>query len=335
MSMKEMSVYQQTCVLLHKNLLKKWRGRRESFLEWSIPIIIGLYMGQFSFFKENMQLPEIPPQDLGSLDEFNGSSIMVFYTPVSNITQQIMNKTTFSPSMKGTRIIGLPSKKDLDNMLLKNIPHALGIIFNDTFSYKLEVFLSHGYPFLKEDILAHCWGMQGDVSCSLSRYWKRGFVPLQTAINAAIIEITTNRSVMEKLMSVDAISMKTLPFITKDTFQYEFFIVFCLLYFSSFVYFISRNVTNERKKSKELMKMMGLQDSAFWLSWGLIYVGFIFITSIFIAVIITSAQIIVMTGFPVIFTLFFLYGLSLPPLPGDSLSSEERDLMETSHLDFL
>ncbi|KAM7334522.1 hypothetical protein ACRRTK_007842 [Alexandromys fortis] len=211
----------------------------------------------------------------------------------------------------GTRIIGLPSKKYLDDMLLKNIPHALGIIFNDTFSYKLKVFLSYGYPFLKEDILAHCWDKRGDVSCSLSRYWERGFVPLQTAINAAIIEITTNRSVMEKLMSVNAISMKTLPFITKDTFQYEFFIVFCLLYFSSFVYFISRNVTNERKKSKELMKMMGLQDSAFWLSWGLIYVGFIFITSIFIAVIITSAQIIVMTGFPVIFTLFFLYGLSL------------------------
>ncbi|XP_057631855.1 ATP-binding cassette sub-family A member 6-like [Chionomys nivalis] len=311
MNVKEMSVYQQTCALLHKNLLKKWRGRRESFLEWGIPIIIGLYMAQFSFFKENMQLPEVPPQDLGSLDEFNGSSIMVLYTPVSNITQQIMNKTTFSPSMKGARIIGLPSEKYLDNMLLKNLPHALGIIFNDTFSYKLEVFLSYGYPFLKEDVLAHCWDMRGDVSCSLSRYWKRGFVPLQTAINAAIIEITTNRSVMEKLMSVNAINMKTLPFITKDTFQYEFFIVFCLLYFSSFVYFISRNVTNERKKSKELMRMMGLQDSAFWLSWGLIYVGFIFITSIFIAVIITSAQIIVMTGFPVIFTLFFLYGLSL------------------------
>ncbi|CAO2645912.1 ATP-binding cassette sub-family A member 6 [Lemmus lemmus] len=311
MNMKEISVYQQTCALLHKNLLKKWRGKRESFLEWSIPIIIGLYMALLSYFKENLQLPEVPPQDLGSLDEFNGSSIMVLYTPVSNITQQIMNKTTFSPSMKGMRIIGLPSKKYLDDMLLKNLPHALGIIFNDTFSYKLEVFLTYGYPFLKEDILAHCWDLNGDVSCSLSRYWKSGFVPLQTAINAAIIEITTNRSVMEKLMSVNAINMKTLPFITKDTFQYEFFILFCLLYFSSFVYFVSRHVTNERKKYKEVMKMMGLQDSVFWLSWGLIYVGFIFIISIFIAVIITSTQIIVMTGFPVIFTLFFLYGLSL------------------------
>lgn len=65
-------------------------------------------------------------------------------------------------------------------------------------------------------------------------------------------------------MSVDGINMKTLPFISKDIFQYEVFILFCLLYFSSFVYFASRNVTKERKRYKELMKVMGLQDSAFW-----------------------------------------------------------------------
>lgn len=47
------------------------------------------------------------------------------------------------------------------------------------------------------------------------------------------------------------------------------------------------------------------------LSWGLMYAGFIFIMSIFMALVITSIQIIVMTGFMVIFTLFILYGLSL------------------------
>ncbi|XP_005070030.2 ATP-binding cassette sub-family A member 6 isoform X2 [Mesocricetus auratus] len=310
-TMKEISVYQQTRALLHKNLLKKWRMKRESFLEWSFPIILGLYMGLFSYFKENMLFPETPPQDLGRIDEFNGSSKMVVYTPISNITQLIMNKTSFAPSMKGARIIGVPSKNDLDEVLLNNIPRAFGIVFNDTFSYKLEVFLMYGNPFVKEDLLAHCWDIYGDVSCVLSRYWKKGFVTLQTAINAAIIEITTNHSVMEELMSVNAKTMKTLPFITKDILQYEFFILVCLLYFSSFMYFISRNVTKERKRYKELIKIMGLQDSAFWLSWGLIYVGFIFIISIFIAAIIASAQIIVMTGFLVIFTLFFLYGLSL------------------------
>ncbi|XP_028617078.1 ATP-binding cassette sub-family A member 6 isoform X1 [Grammomys surdaster] len=309
--MKELSMRQQTRALLHKNLLKKWRMKRESLLEWSIPIIIGLYMGLLSYFKENNQVPEVPPQDLGSIDEFNGSYLMVVYTPISNMTQQIMNKTTFAQTMKGTRIIGVPSEKELDEVFLENIPYAIGIIFNDTFSYKLKVHLIYGNPFLKEDLLAHCWDVYPHVYCSVSRYWKRGFVALQTAINAAIIEVTTNHSVMEELMSVNAINMKTLPFISKDIFQYEVFILFCLLYFSSFVYFASRNVTKERKQNKELMKVMGLQDPAFWLSWGLIYVGFIFIISIFIAIIIKSNQIIVMTGFLVIFTLFFLYGLSL------------------------
>ncbi|XP_031209944.1 ATP-binding cassette sub-family A member 6-like [Mastomys coucha] len=309
--MKELSVRQQTRALLHKNLLKKWRMKRESLLEWSIPVFIGLYMGLLSYFKENIQVPEVPPQDLGSINKFNGSYIMVVYTPVSNITQQIMNKTTFAPTMKGTRVIGVPSKKDLDEVLLENVPRALGIIFNDTFSYKLKVYIRFGNPFLKEDLLAHCWDTYSDVFCSLSRYWERGFVALQTAINAAIIEVTTNHSVMEELMSTDGINMKTLPFISKDLFQYEVFILFCLLFFSSFIYFASRNVTKERKRYKELMKVMGLQDSAFWLSWGLTYVSFIFIISIFIAIIITSAQIIMMTGFLVIFMLFFLYGLSL------------------------
>ncbi|XP_006247716.1 ATP-binding cassette sub-family A member 6 isoform X1 [Rattus norvegicus] len=310
-SMKELSVRQQTRVLLHKNLLKKWRMKRESLLEWSIPVVIGLYMGLFSYFKENNQVPEVPPQDLGSIDEFNGSSIMVVYTPISNVTQQIMNKTITAPTMKGTRIVGVPSEKDLDEMLLDHVPRAFGIVFNDTFFYKLKVYLMYGNPFLKEDLLAHCWDTYPHVFCSLTRYWKRGFVALQTAINAAIIEVTTKHPVMEELMSVNAFNMKTLPFISKDIFQYEIFILFCLLYFSSFIYFASRSVTKERKHSKEFMKVMGLQDSAFWLSWGLIYVGFIFIFSVFIAVIITSTRIIVMTGFLVIFTLFFLYGLSV------------------------
>uniref|UniRef100_A0A8C7ARB9 Uncharacterized protein n=1 Tax=Neovison vison TaxID=452646 RepID=A0A8C7ARB9_NEOVI len=116
---------------------------------------------------------------------------------------------------------------------------------------------------------------------------------------------------VEELMTITAVNMKTLPFMYKDVLQKELFIFYCLLYFSPFIYFVSLNVTKERKKYKDFMKIMGLQESAFWLSCGLIYATFIFIISIMITVIITSTQIIVMTGFMVIFTLFFLYGLSL------------------------
>uniref|UniRef100_A0A8D1GTD9 ATP binding cassette subfamily A member 9 n=1 Tax=Sus scrofa TaxID=9823 RepID=A0A8D1GTD9_PIG len=312
MRIKQKSVYQQTQALLCKNFLKKWRMKRESLLEWGFPILLGLYMGVFSYIKENVRFPEMPPQDLGRVDKFNSSSMDVVYTPISDITQQIMNKTAFAPFLKGRKIIAVPDQKHMDKVLLDNFPFTVGVIFSDTFSYKLKFFQGYDIPISKEDLFtAHCWGTDDEFSCSLTKYWSDGFVTLQTAINAAIIQITTDRHVMEELMSVTAINMKTLPFIFKENLQNEMFIFYCLLYFSPFIYFLSLNVTKERKKYKDLMKMMGLQDSAFWLSWGVIYAGFIFIASIIITVIITSTQIIVMTGFMVIFTLFFLYGLSL------------------------
>nr|XP_055176863.1 ATP-binding cassette sub-family A member 6 isoform X2 [Nyctereutes procyonoides] len=163
----------------------------------------------------------------------------------------------------------------------------------------------------KRELIAHCWNQYGEFSCSLAKYWSSGFVTLQTAIDASIIQITTNHSVMEELMSVTGINMKTLPFIYKNILQKELFIFYCLLNFLPFIYFITLNATKERKKCQDMMKMMGLQKSAFWISCGLIYAGFIFIVSIMMTVIITVTQIIVMTGFMVIFTLIFLYGLSL------------------------
>uniref|UniRef100_A0A4W2IAX0 ATP binding cassette subfamily A member 6 n=1 Tax=Bos indicus x Bos taurus TaxID=30522 RepID=A0A4W2IAX0_BOBOX len=312
MHMKQKSVYQQTQALLCKNLLKKWRMKRETLLEWGFPILLALYMCIFSRLNENVRFPGMPPQNLGRVDKYNRSFTDVVYTPVSNLTQQIMNKTALAPVMEGRRIIGAPDEKSMDEIMLDTFSYSVGVIFNDPFSYKLKFYQRYYVPILKEDFFtAYCKRTHIDFSCALEKYWKGGFVPLQAAINAAIIQVTTNHYVMEELMSVTAVNMKTLPFIFKENLQNEMFIFYCLLYFSPLIYFLSLNVARERKKYKDLMNLMGLQDSAFWLSWGLIYAAFIFVTSIIITVIITSTEIIILTGFTVIFTLFFLYGLSL------------------------
>lgn len=47
------------------------------------------------------------------------------------------------------------------------------------------------------------------------------------------------------------------------------------------------------------------------LSWGLMYTGCISITATLMALIVTHAPVVVLTGFTVVFTLFLLYGLSL------------------------
>lgn len=86
---------------------------------------------------------------------FSLSGIVYKNMARSNITFCFMQSSipVFILYLTGTTIIGVPSKKNLDEVLLNSIPHALGIIFNDTFSYKLEVFLMYGNPFLKEDLL--------------------------------------------------------------------------------------------------------------------------------------------------------------------------------------
>uniref|UniRef100_A0A452TA62 ATP binding cassette subfamily A member 8 n=1 Tax=Ursus maritimus TaxID=29073 RepID=A0A452TA62_URSMA len=223
---REISVCQQTWALLCKNLLKKWRMKRESFME------------------------------------------------------------------------------------------VIQVIFTNTFSYHLKFSLEYRIPIKKEhrDHEAHCSEMGGDVYCQVSQYWERGFVALQAAINAAIIETATNHSVMEELMSITGKNMKTHPFVSQGGIAADFFIFFCIISFSSFTYYASLNITRERKKMKGLMRMMGLCDSAFWLSWGLLYAVFIFIMAFFLALIIKSVQFVILTGFMAIFTLFFLYGLSLVTL---------------------
>uniref|UniRef100_A0A2R9AFT5 ATP binding cassette subfamily A member 10 n=1 Tax=Pan paniscus TaxID=9597 RepID=A0A2R9AFT5_PANPA len=224
-----------------------------------------------------------------------------------------MNKMALASFMKGRTVIGTPDEETMDIVLPKKYHEMVGVIFSDTFSYRLKFNWGYRIPVIKEhsEYTEHCWAMHGEIFCYLAKYWLKGFVAFQAAINAAIIEVTTNHSVMEELTSVIGINMKIPPFISKGEIMNEWFHFTCLVSFSSFIYFASLNVARERGKFKKLMTVMGLRESAFWLSWGLTYICFIFIMSIFMALVITSIPIVFHTGFMVIFTLFSLYGLSL------------------------
>lgn len=65
-------------------------------------------------------------------------------------------------------------------------------------------------------------------------------------------------------MSVTGINMKILPFIAQAGLATDIFIFLCIISFSTFIYYVSVNITQERQYMKPLMTMMGLQESAFW-----------------------------------------------------------------------
>ncbi|XP_069337758.1 ATP-binding cassette sub-family A member 9 [Eulemur rufifrons] len=314
MNKRHMSVVRQTWALLCKNCLKKWRMKRETLLEWlfSLLLVLFAYFMSFNLHQVN-DSPQMPAMYLGRVDHFNDSNYIIAFAPASNTTQEIMDIVASAPFMKGRTITGWPDEKGMDELDLNSSVDVVKVIFTDTFSYHLKFYWGYRIPRMKEhrDHSAHCQVMDEKITCEASMFWEKGFVAFQAAINAAIIEITTNHSVMEELMSVTGINMKILPFIAQGGVATDFFIFFCIISFSTFIYYASVNVTQERQYMKSLMTMMGLRESAFWLSWGLMYAGFILIMTTLMALIVKSAQVAVLTGFVVVFTLFLLYGLSL------------------------
>ncbi|KAM9210611.1 LOW QUALITY PROTEIN: ATP-binding cassette sub-family A member 9-like [Dugong dugon] len=313
MSKRYISVGQQTWALLCKNFLKKWRMKRETLLEWffSFLLVLFAYLSSSNLHQVN-DFPQMSVMDLGHVDNFNDSDYVVAFVPDSKTTQEKINKAASASFMKGRTIMGFPDEESMNELELNYSIDAMRIIFNDTFSYHLKFSWGQRIPRMEEhrDHSAHCHAVDEKITCDSSKFWEKGFIAFQAAINAAIIEITTNHSVMEELMSVTGIHMKILPFVAQGGLMTDFFIFFCIVSFSAFIYYASISVCQERQYVKAVMTM-GLRGSAFWLSWGLMYAGFIFITATLMALIVKSAQVVVLTGFMVVFILFLLYGLSL------------------------
>ncbi|XP_013003072.1 ATP-binding cassette sub-family A member 9 isoform X2 [Cavia porcellus] len=314
MSNRHISVGQQMWTLLLKNCLKKWRMKRETLLEWFFSFLLVLFAFLFSSnLHQVSDYSQMPAMDLGRADNFNDTNYIIAFAPESKTTEKIMSKVASAPFMKGRTIMGWPDEKSMTELDLNYSIDAVRVIFNDMFSYHLKFSWGRRIPKIKEhkDHSAHCQAVDEKITCESSVFWERGFVAFQAAINAAIIELAVNHSVMEALMSVTGVNMKIPPFIAQGGIATDFFIFFCIISFSSLIYYLSVSVSKERKYLKSLMTMMGLRESAFWLSWGFMYAGFILVMAILMALIVKSTQMVVLTGFTVVFFLFFLYGLSL------------------------
>ncbi|KFV68990.1 ATP-binding cassette sub-family A member 6, partial [Dryobates pubescens] len=180
--------------------------------------------------------------------------------------------------MTGIKIEGVENEKKMEARGYSE-EDIIGVVFKDDFSYSLR-FQNYGLMYAQDtmDYFDTCFNFSS-ANCQIPAYWYKGFLSVQSSIDAAVIEIKTNHSVWEEMKSISGIRLSS-PFI-KAVYKldYVWFIVYVVLCFSPYMYFLSVKVTRERKKLKVLMKTMGLHDIAFWLSWSLLYTIYITITS--------------------------------------------------------
>ncbi|NXA95419.1 ABCA9 protein, partial [Melanocharis versteri] len=307
---RNMSVFQQTKILLWKNVLIKWRMKMQSFQEWILsllflPLLLVVYL-----FTSTIHYPEVPYGHLGHLDDpaFNATGATVAFTPVTATTRHIMNKVAASSLMTGIKLEEVDDERAMEKAWILN-KETIGVVFKDNFSYHLRFPTSD--VVIPNEVIGYidsCYDFSSS-HCDSPKYWYRGFLSLQSSIDAAIIEMVANHSVWEKMESIAGARMKSQSILFSISLEYSSFMVISVMCFLPFMFFLSRNVTREKKQLKVLMKTMGLQDIAFWLSWSLLYSLYVLILSCLLAALVLWEPFYT-SSFPAVSLLFFLYGLA-------------------------
>ncbi|RLV94599.1 hypothetical protein DV515_00013078 [Chloebia gouldiae] len=309
---RNINVFQQIKILLWKNIMIKWRMKMQSFQEWILSLLFLplVVIVSSSLFMIKAYYPEVPETHLGYLDDpaFNATGVTVAFTPATATTRHIMNKVASSSLMTGIKLAELDDEKAMEKTWISN-RETIGVVFKDNFSYHLRFPTTH--VVIPNEVIGYidtCYNFSWSI-CESPRYWYKGFLSLQSSIDAAIIEMVSNHSVWEEMESIAGVRMKSRSILFSISLEYCYFMMVIVMCFLPFMYFLSRNVTREKKQLKELMKTMGLHDIAFWLSWSLLYSLYVLIFSCLLTALVLR-ECFYTSSFPAVSLLFFLYGLA-------------------------
>ncbi|XP_078257242.1 cholesterol transporter ABCA5 [Rhinoraja longicauda] len=316
---RDAAIWQQTKALLYRNFLIKWRNKDQTLQELLLPLFLVFALVCLSvlvppqwFLKTRMSEPE-------DLDDFVPHKYRLGYTPVNNRTTEIMAEVA---RLLDTIPLGFSNEQKMEDACCSHdLRPLVGVSFIGPLSYQLR-FPYYVVPSTTEKIdyideKASCrldsasLGQLTD--CPGAMYLLSGFATIQKYIDVAIIKTQTNYSVWKDIMPLQVQMMGLPSHIGADIFSHLVTSLYFVIAFVPFVNFLLINLVTEKKEVKEVMKVMGLYDSAFWLSWGFLYMILIFILSLVMAIIATLTSLFPRSSILVIFPLLFLFGISIIP----------------------
>uniref|UniRef100_A0A8B9RD10 Cholesterol transporter ABCA5 n=1 Tax=Astyanax mexicanus TaxID=7994 RepID=A0A8B9RD10_ASTMX len=306
LSRRDAGVWHQTRSLLYKNLLIKWRTKQQSLQELILPLLLLGLLILISTLNPHIYYGSISTTELEEEEYLSLKGLG--YTPITNVTSQIMEEVAQELHMQD-RLEMFPTEEDLENASLYEPLGYVGVVFLDNMSYRLRFPYNHlPLPSDYTESIANCYSNY--LNCHAANYWYTGFIRLQSLIDAAIIQMQTKRSVWREL-NVRVVMMGHPGSVEVQKFPHALISIYLVLAFTPFVSFLIVNVAAEKEhRLKDTMSMMGLYDTSFWLSWGLLYAALVTTMSVLMAVIAIWTPLFSNSNFLIIFLLIFLYGIS-------------------------
>ncbi|XP_078427106.1 cholesterol transporter ABCA5 isoform X1 [Cetorhinus maximus] len=319
MQRKDAAIWQQTKALMYRNFLIKRRNKDQTLQELLLPLFLVFALVCLSVLVPPQLYLKTLTSEPEELDDFVPQNYRLGYTPVNNHTKEIMEEVGALLEMV---LQGFRDEQAMEQACCSHASRPLvGVSFINSLSYQLR------YPYNKVprtteridfiDEKASCRLDSAPLSqltdCPGAMYLLSGFATIQKHIDVAIIKTQTNYSVWKDIMPLH-IQMMGLPsHVGADIFSHLVTSLYFVIAFVPFVNFLLINLVTEKKEVKDVMKVMGLYDSAFWLSWGLLYMVLIFILSLLMAVIATQTSLFPRSSILIIFPLLFLFGISIIP----------------------
>uniref|UniRef100_A0A671XR07 Cholesterol transporter ABCA5 n=1 Tax=Sparus aurata TaxID=8175 RepID=A0A671XR07_SPAAU len=286
---RDAGVWHQTRSLLYKNLLIKWRTKQQSLQELILPLLLLGLLILISTLNPHVYYGGISTMELERDDHFIKG---LGYTPISNITNHIMEEVAQEMHMRD-RLEMFASEEDLENASLYEPSSYVGVVFmdNSATSYRLR------FPYNQLPL-------PSDYTESF------GKLILLYSIFSPMHLYRKNRSVWSE-MDLKVVMMGQPGSVEVQKFPHALISIYLVLAFTPFVTFLIVNVAAEKEhRLKDTMTMMGLYDTSFWLSWGLLYAALVTTMSILMSIIATYTALFPNSDFFVIFFLIFLYGIS-------------------------
>uniref|UniRef100_A0A3Q2E3Z0 ATP-binding cassette, sub-family A (ABC1), member 5 n=1 Tax=Cyprinodon variegatus TaxID=28743 RepID=A0A3Q2E3Z0_CYPVA len=193
---RDAGVWTQTKSLLYKNLLIKWRTKQQSLQELLLPLMLLGLLILISTMNPHVYYEGISTKELED-DNFFQNIRGLGYTPITNITTDIMEEVAARLLDVQYHLESFTSEEDLENASLYEPSNYIGVVFLDSAATSYRLRFPHQKLPLPSDYTESISCYSVLERCRAANYWFSGFTRLQTMIDAAIIqEFGIKRSVL-------------------------------------------------------------------------------------------------------------------------------------------
>ncbi|XP_013411172.1 ATP-binding cassette sub-family A member 3 isoform X2 [Lingula anatina] len=315
------SGFQKFRLLLWKNYVLQKRKPVVTFFEIFLPAIFAVILVLVRMRVESFNIDHPTTWDsfkVNSLDPvtfsfFKSSPPKVAYTPVNNITTEIVTRAYQYLGQSESSIEGFASEEALvEHVMFNNITTDLtsqfmaGIVFTSPFTNEKTVPFNISYtlrfsfsprtasPIKVNGFVTEKWKTESEFSIfqkigpreanssdgGKPGYYQQGFLPLQHAIDVAIVQLLNSSFVPEDKIKLSLRRFPYPPYL-QDNFVLIIQQQLPLILMMSFVFAalqIVKDIVHEKERRlKESMKMMGMGNWLHWAAWFVKYFLFLLI----------------------------------------------------------